>query len=459
VRHCIAFLFFVPLLFAQSCLAATRHYYIAAEDVTWNYAPSGVDLIHGRPIPDPWVVRTKWPKTRYIEYTDATFSVKKPQPEWLGILGPAIRAEVGDSIIVDFLNRSRVSPHSIHTHGLRYDKANEGSFYLPGGSGGSIAPGGRFTYHWLADKDSGPGKNDPSSLVWWYHGGTDEPVETNAGLLGPIIVTAKGKAKPDGSPKDVDREFIALFMVFDELGGQNAGLFHTINGYIFGNLPGLIMKQGERVRWYLLGMGNERDLHTPHWHGKVVQYRNRHTDVIELLPGSMAVADMVADNPGTWMFHCHVADHMESGMMANYTIYGPQPSCASPVQLVSADFWSTPGKFTLTVKNVSSKPIQKAVVTYDHLMTSIYRRRPFENYWTLNQTIQPGQQETFEFPGYPRGADEIAGWVLYPQMVTFSDGSHWDGGGTGECYKVFWRDKDHPQLPVLPPLFIETKED
>jgi hypothetical protein len=40
----------------------------------------------------------------------------------------------------------------------------------------------------------------------------DAAVEINAGLLGPIIVTAKGKANPDGSPKDVNREFVASFM-------------------------------------------------------------------------------------------------------------------------------------------------------------------------------------------------------------------------------------------------------
>ena len=38
----------------------------------------------------------------------------------------------------------------------------------------------------------------------------------NAGLIGPIIVNAKGMSKIDGSPKDVDREFIAAFAVFDE---------------------------------------------------------------------------------------------------------------------------------------------------------------------------------------------------------------------------------------------------
>jgi manganese oxidase len=416
-----------------------------------------MDLIYGRAIPNPWGAKTQWSKTRYIEYTDTTFTVRKSQPEWLGILGPIIRAEVGDSIVIDFLNRSTM-PHSIHPHGLRYDKNSEGAFYLPGGYGSRVRPGARFTYHWFADEASGPGKGDASSIVWWYHGGTDEPLETNAGLLGPIIITAKGKAKPDASPKDVDREFVAAFMIFDELGGKPPGLFYAINGYIFGNLPGLVMQEGERVRWYLLGMGNEIDLHTPHWHGKVVQYGDHHTDVIELLPGSMAVADMKADNPGTWLFHCHVAEHMESGMMATYTIYQPR-QCASPVQFESADFWKTPGKFQVTLKNVGTKPIGRIAVMYDQLMAPRYRRRPFENLWNWTTALQPGQVQTFEIPGYPRGANSILAWILFPQLVVFADGSYWQGKEEDGCFDVFWRDKQHPEMPVLPPLTLQTGED
>jgi FtsP/CotA-like multicopper oxidase with cupredoxin domain len=148
----------------------------------------------------------------------------------------------------------------------------------------------------------------------------DAPKETNLGLLGPIIITRSGFAKPDGSPNDVDREFVTAFFIFDEDGGKERGLMHSINGRIFGNLGGLMAKNGVKVRWYLLGMGNEVDQHTPHWHGKTVSYRQRHTDVVELLPASMATADMNADNPGTWMYHCHVADHIEAGMLTTYTI-------------------------------------------------------------------------------------------------------------------------------------------
>lgn len=447
------------LVVSKISSAATRHYYIAAEDVVWDFAPSGMDLLHGRSLDEPWAGKTKWEKTRYIEYTDATFSVRKPQPEWLGILGPVIRAEVGDDVIVDFLNRSRRS-HSIHVHGLRYDKSNEGSLYLPSESRGNMVPAGaRFTYHWFADEGSGPGPNDPSSLVWWYHSHVDEPTETNAGLLGPIIVTAKGKAREDGTPKDVDRELVALFMIFDQLGGKDAGLFYSINGYIFGNLPGLVMTQGERVRWYLLGMGNEKDLHSPHWHGKIVQYGGHHTDVIELIPGSMVTADMLADNPGTWMLHCHVAEHMESGMMATYTISPPQ-RCDSPVKFVSADFWNSAGKFRITVSNAGSKAIQSMAVSYDYLESLLVRRRPSNNVWNWHTAIAPGQEQTFLMPGWlPRYANKAIAWALFPKSVTFEDGTTWQAQNPEQCFELFWKDQEHPSLKILPTAQVELDED
>jgi Multicopper oxidase len=442
-------------LSSLSFAAKTRHYYIAAEDATWDYAPSGRDLIHGMPIPEPWSTQTKWVKTRYFEYTDATFSTRKPQPAWLGILGPIIRAEVGDTILVEFLNRTE-QIHSIHPHGLRYDKDNEGSAYLPYGKGAGIAPGERYTYRWVADKSSGPGADGPSSVVWWYHSHVDAEHEINAGLLGPIIITAAGMADAQGRPKDVNREFVVLFMIFDELHGKDAGMFHSMNGFIFGNLPELLIKQGEHVRWHLLSMGNEKDLHTPHWHGKVVDFAKRHTDVIELLPGSMATADMTADNPGTWMFHCHVADHMEAGMMATYTIYEPPPSC--PVRFAARDWEQMSGAATLEVKNASLKPIRSISVLSGYLV-NVQELQPLILTWFSNAPMKPGrsQEVTIGKEMFSDGGN--LGVAFFPSSVVFEDGTEWKPRHLGECFRVYWREGDHPDLPVLPPFQFKQKED
>jgi manganese oxidase len=321
-KLCFAILAFLCVADAGLWAQKTRHYYIQAEDVIWDFAPSNQNLVHGGAIPEPWTNSHVFPMVRYIQYTDASFSTPKHQPSWLGVLGPIIRAEVGDEVVVLFRNRAFKAGgnYGMHPHGFRYTKDNEGAHYNPAGAGAEVPPGGQFEYHWFADEDSGPGLGDPSSLVWWYHSHVNEPQETNLGLLGPIIITRRGMARPDGSPRDVNREFVTAFFIFHELSGEEPGLMHSINGYIFGNLRGLEMNNRDKVRWYLLGMGNEVDLHTPHWHGKTVKVGLHRTDVVELLPASMVTADMRADNPGSWMFHCHVADHIEAGMMTTYTI-------------------------------------------------------------------------------------------------------------------------------------------
>jgi FtsP/CotA-like multicopper oxidase with cupredoxin domain len=304
--------------------ARVRDYYVAAEEVMWDFAPTGRNLVmdhagHGRALPATWARSTRWKKLRFVEYTDDTFTTRRPQPEWLGILGPILRVEVGETMRVHFLNRTR-GRYGMHPHGLRYTKDHEGAHYAPAGQGSRIPPGGRFTYEWTADDGSGPGPADPSSLVWWYHSHVDEPTETNAGLLGAIVVTARGKARDDATPADIDREIVLSFQIFDQAPGHERGQMHAINGFIFGNLPSPVLKTSERVRWYVLGMGNEKDIHTAHWHGKTLRVSGRNTDVVEVFPGGMVTADMVADNPGTWLLHCHVADHLIAGMMATYTI-------------------------------------------------------------------------------------------------------------------------------------------
>ena len=296
-----------------------REYWIAAEKVRWNYAPSGKNLIREEEGLGVWGETLEYDKYRYIGYTDGSYSKPLPQPPWMGVLGPQLRAEVGDTLEVHFLNRTD-KPLSMHPHGLRYDEDNDGADRR--GAGAVVNPGESFTYVWQVDKDAGPGPNDPSSIVWVYHSHVDAHHEINAGLIGTIVVTHRGMArsKVDSAPRDVDREFTTLFLIFDEEDGAESGLKHAMNGYIFGNLQGYEVRHGERVRWHLVGLGNEVDLHTAHWHGQTVLVHGRRTDVVELLPASMVSVTMVPKSVGTWLFHCHVADHMEAGMTTRWRV-------------------------------------------------------------------------------------------------------------------------------------------
>ena len=318
---------FIPFSVLAQYQPTLRTYYIAAETVEWNYAPVNKDLIKNKKLPSPWGDQTKYTKVRYIEYSDQTFTQKKPQPPWLGIMGPIIRAVEGDTIQVVFKNKSKGS-YSLHPHGLFYDKNNEGACYASNNiENCAVREGETKVYTWKATKKSAPSAKEGGSKVWLYHSHVDSVKDIYKGLLGPIIVTSAKFAGDNGAtPTDVDREFVSLFFIFDESTEEMSDeekeghLMHAMNGYIFGNQPGLVMNQGDRVRWHLIGMGTEVDIHTPHWHGELVSRSGVHTDVIELLPASMISVDMLAENPGKWLYHCHVTDHITAGMISLFEI-------------------------------------------------------------------------------------------------------------------------------------------
>lgn len=180
-----------------------------------------------------------------------------------------------------------------------------------------------------------------------------------SGLVGAIVVTARGKARPDGRPVDVDREFVNLFVEFNEnlswyiddsiktytsdpqgvnktefnLDGPdgtvspftgtafvNVNWRWSINGYLFGNRPMMSMKKGDRVRWYVGTIADFNNAHTPHWHGNTVMRYGRRVDVIAVGAAEMETVDMNPDDPGIWLYHCHFSEHMAVGMVTRYEV-------------------------------------------------------------------------------------------------------------------------------------------
>jgi len=86
--------------------------------------------------------------------------------------------------------------------------------------------------------------------------------------------------------------------------------------------PLLTLKKG---RSYVLSLDNQTAWHHPiHLHGhsfRVLSRNGRPTrygewlDTVLLDPQDRAEIAFVADNPGDWMFHCHILEHQEGGMM------------------------------------------------------------------------------------------------------------------------------------------------
>lgn len=366
-----------------------RTYYIAAEEVQWDYAPLGIDMMTGKPFegtsaaytqPGPHHIGHIYKKALYREYTDAAFTTLKPrakEDEYLGLLGPILHVEVGDTIKVTFKNKTS-QPYSMsmpndvfrakHATGTGKELDAEGEIQDPNAQPeDTVQPGATANYEWSVPELAGPQPGDPSSIVWAYSSHVNESKDAASGLLGAVIVAARGQANPDGTPKDVDREIVALFNTFNENASWYAqdnidaqisaadqktldlseanfsdaqGYFtfagtgfgetnykFSINGYLYGDGPVMTVNQGQRVRWYMLDVGDVGALnfHTPHWHGNTVLSQGTRRDTIFLLPLGTEIADMVPDAPGLWLFHCHIDDHMEAGMMARYEVL-PTPT-------------------------------------------------------------------------------------------------------------------------------------
>ncbi len=95
-----------------------------------------------------------------------------------------------------------------------------------------------------------------------------------------------------------------------------------INDKTCADRPIATLRKGSHYIFVLRNMAQY--LHPIHLHGlsfKVLDSDRKKiepyfTDTYLLGKNETARIALVADNPGVWMFHCHVIDHMETGLMA-----------------------------------------------------------------------------------------------------------------------------------------------
>jgi FtsP/CotA-like multicopper oxidase with cupredoxin domain len=89
-----------------------------------------------------------------------------------------------------------------------------------------------------------------------------------------------------------------------------------INGRRYSDREPIEIESGE---WVTLAIANDTTMwHPIHVHGHTPQLATRsggvRKDTVNVLPGEAAQLTFQADNPGTWMLHCHNAYHLEAGM-------------------------------------------------------------------------------------------------------------------------------------------------
>jgi hypothetical protein len=219
--------------------------------------------------------------------------------------GPMIRVTEGDKVRIVFKNQLPEAT-SIHWHGIPVPNAMDG--VTP------IEPGKSFTYEFTA----------PPAGTFMYHSHIAADKQVMVGLYAPFIVDPQAPAadkpavdvtwmlsewriSPDG------QTYPAMPMM-----GSEPNYF-TINGKSFPQTAPITVKKGQRVRVRLANVG--QFTHPMHLHGmnfKVVAYdgvslppaQQIVRNTVPVNPGELVDIEFVADNVGTWMFHCHVLHHV-----------------------------------------------------------------------------------------------------------------------------------------------------
>ncbi|XP_078514443.1 coagulation factor V [Lissotriton helveticus] len=348
--------------YLRSTKGKKRIFYIAAEEIVWDYTGlKKSSLGNERARSDPNFSLYK--KVIFRRYTDSTFKRPETQGEYeehLGILGPVIRAEVDDVIQVHFKNLAS-RPYSVHAHGVSYEKASEGRGYEDESpewlrKDDAVKPGDTHTYLWYPTWRSGPEANGAACKTWAYYSAVNMEKDIHSGLIGPLLICRNGTLdKFDNRPLDA-REFILLFMTFDEekswyferkskntctetaveaADAQKCHKFHAINGIIY-NLQGLKMYTNELVRWHLLNMGGPKDIHVVHFHGQTFIEKQNHESqhsAYPLLPGAFASLKMRPSKAGTWLLDTEVGEFQQAGMQASFLIMGSE--CKLPMGLMT----------------------------------------------------------------------------------------------------------------------------
>ncbi|NXC48375.1 HPHL1 protein, partial [Penelope pileata] len=144
--------------------------------------------------------------------------------------------------------------------------------------------------------------------------------------------------------KGIDREFYLLFSIFDENDSwylnknieaftgdpskvdendadfKESNKMHAVNGYLFGNLPGLAMCKDDKVSWHLIGLGSHYDMHGVQFQGNNIDLRGTTRDGLALFPHLSGTALMQPDRVGTFKVVCRTFDHFVGGMKHLYEV-------------------------------------------------------------------------------------------------------------------------------------------
>lgn len=334
----------------------TRHYFIAAVEQLWDYGVRASPRAPGDRDRSGDAARFK--KAVFREFTDGSFTQPVYRGELnahLGLLGPYIRAEVEDNIMVTFRNQAS-RPYSFYSSLISYKEDERGGALRRN----FVQPNETKIYFWKVQHHMAPTEDEFDCKAWAYFSDVDLERDLHSGLIGPLLVCHAHTLHPTHGRHLAVQEFALLFTVFDEtkswyrtenldrkcrapcdahegdLPWREDYRFHAINGYVMDSLPGLVIAEGQRTRWHLLSMGDNRNVQSVHFsaHGFTVREKEEHRmAVCNLYPGVFKTLEMLPSRAGIWRVECLIGEHLRAGMSALFLVYSTR--CQVPLGMAS----------------------------------------------------------------------------------------------------------------------------
>lgn len=225
--------------------------------------------------------------------------------------GPTIEIHQGDRIRI-IVHNELPEETTVHWHGFELPIQMDGSETM---TQNPIPPGKSFQYEFDVHE----------SGTFFYH--SHVAMQENFGMVGWMIVHPRKNWDPP-----VDRDFGVIFQNFRVDPMQTVSdswsmdwNWHTINGRSGPLATPLVCKHGERVRVRILNFSPVQH-HPIHIHGHTfwvtghegtripkTAWVPRNTELIAVAQASDF--EFIANNPGDWMFHCHMTHHMMNHMV------------------------------------------------------------------------------------------------------------------------------------------------
>ncbi len=225
--------------------------------------------------------------------------------------GPVIEVTQGDRMRIVVTNELPEDTF-VHCHGFEMPVQYDGSDVL---TQNPIRPGKTFVYEFDVHEEG----------TFFYH--SHVPMQEAFGMVGWIIVHPKTPWTPP-----VDRDFGLIFQNFFVDSTQTIAdswrmdwNWHTINGRSGPYATPVVVKHGERVRIRIMNFSPMQH-HPIHIHGHTFWITGhegarcpksawvpRNTELIGIAQATDF--EFIANNPGDWMFHCHMVHHMMNHMV------------------------------------------------------------------------------------------------------------------------------------------------